>query len=261
MIVFRFSNLKLVLLAVLFSFSNRIYAQLVNIESQRIQTDSIRFTGNANFNFSYQKNNTRSLFQLKTSAVYQVKTKNYKDIFLLLGSYDFSKTRSTQLSNSAFGHFRYNHRLNTFLKYEFYTQLQTNQLLNLRSRYIAGNGLRFKFKNKKLLKAYLGVSAFYEYEESIEDVLVFRNDFRMSNYFVLSFKLPNSLGEITSTTYYQPLFDRFSDYRISSQSNLVLNIAKRVALTITFNYFFDEKPPVGINKETVSFTSGLRVTF
>jgi hypothetical protein len=199
--------------------------------------------------------------QVRTSAVYQIKSKNYKDIFLLLGSYDFSKTKLAQLSNSAFGHFRYNRRLNPFLKYEIYTQLQTNQLLNLRSRYILGNGVRIKFKNKSILKPYLGISAFYEYEESIEDVLVFRNDFRMSNYFVLSLKLPKGLGEITSTTYYQPLFDRFSDYRLTSQSNLVLNIAKRISLSTMFSYFFDQNPPLGINKEAVHFTSGLRITF
>lgn len=252
---------RTLLIALISSATSFCYSQLVNIESQRIQTDSVRFTGNANFNFSYQKNNTRSLIQVKTSAVYQIKTKSYKDIFLVLGNYDFSKTRTAQLSNSAFGHLRYNRRINPSIKFELYTQLQTNQLLNLRSRYIAGTGLRFKFKNEKLLKSYLGITAFYEYEETQEDALVFRNDFRMSNYFVLSLKLPNSLGELTSTTYYQSLFDRFSDYRVTSQSNVVLNIVKHVALTITFNYFFDQNPPEGINKETVSFNSGLRLTF
>src|SRR5690606_2329416 len=116
-----------------------------------------------------------------------LKTKNLKDIFLILGNYDFSKTRNQQLSNAAFGHLRYNRVINPTIKYELYTQVQANQLLNLRARYIAGTGLRFKFVKEKLFKVYLGVSSFYEYEESIETVRVFRNDFRMSNYLVLSF--------------------------------------------------------------------------
>lgn len=235
-----------------------LFAQLVNIESSRIQSDSIRKAGNANVSFSYQKNNGKPLTQLKTSAVFQLKTKNLKDIFLILGSYDFSKTRNQQLSNAAFGHLRYNRFINNTIKYELYTQIQANQLLNLRSRYIAGTGLRFKFVKEKIFTLYVGISSFYEYEESIETTRVFRNDFRMSDYLVLSFKFPKNLGELTSTTYYQPLYDRFSDYRLSNQTMLSINFTKNFAFTSSFSYTFDQNPPIGISTETISFTNGIR---
>lgn len=240
--------------------SYSLFAQLVNIESRRIQSDSIRKAGNANVSFAYQKNNGKPLTQLKTSAVFQFKTKSLKDIFLLLGSYDFSKTRNQQLSNAAFGHVRYNRVLNRTIKYELYTQLQANQLLNLRSRYIAGTGLRFKFVRGNLFKTYLGISSFYEYEESIETTRVYRNDFRMSNYLVLSLKLPKDKGELTSTTYYQPLYDRFSDYRLSNQTLLAINFTKNFAFTSSFTYTFDQNPPIGISTETISITNGIRFT-
>lgn len=234
------------------------FAQLVNIESQRIQSDTVRKAGNGNVSFAYQKNNGKPLTQLKTSAVFQLKTKSLRDIFLILGSYDFSKTRNQQLSNAAFGHFRYNRKLNETIKYELYTQIQANQLLNLRSRYIAGTGFRFKFMNEKQFKIYLGVSSFYEYEESIETTRIYRNDFRMSDYLVLSFKFPKNFGELTSTTYYQPLYDRFSDYRLSNQTMLAINFTKNFAFTSSFSYTFDQNPPIGISTETINFINGIR---
>lgn len=252
--------LSIAIIVLLFHYTSN--AQLVNVESQRIQSDSIRSAGNANLNFSYQENNNKPLIQFRTSLVYQCKTKSLKDIFLVLGSYNYSKTRNQKLSNAAFGHIRYNRALHPLLKYELYTQIQFNQLLNLRSRYIAGTGLRFKFTNEKLFKSYLGVAAFYEYEESIEvDTRVFRNDFRMSNYLVLSLKLPKEKGEITSTSYYQPLFEKFNDFRITNQTTLVINFSKKLAFTSSFSYFFDRFPPTDIAQETISFENGIRLTF
>lgn len=250
-----------ILLAILTASSCSVVAtaQLINIESQRIQSDSLRKAGNAAISFLYQENNNKPLTQFKSNAVFQFKTKSLKDVFLVLGNYQFSKTRDQQLSNAAFLHFRYNRRLNDWLKYEVYTQLQNNQLLSLRSRFISGTGLRFKFANETIFKGYLGISAFYEYEESIEEEnRLHRNDARMSNYLVLNFKFPNDKGEFISTSYYQPLVTKFSDFRFSNQSSLVINFTKHFAFTTTFSYFYDEFPPLGVARETISIENGIR---
>lgn len=235
------------------------HAQLINIESQRIQSDTIRKAGNAFVSFLYQKNNNKPLTQFKSGAVFQFKSNNLKDIFLLLGNYQFSQTREQQLSNAAFFHLRYNRKLNKFLRYELYSQIQNNQLLSLRSRFISGTGLRIKFSNTKVFQAYLGISGFYEYEESIENnERLHRNDARMSDYLVLSFKFPNDKGEFVSTSYYQPLFSNFADFRFSNQSSLVIHLSKLLSFTTTFSYSYDEFPPLGVARETISMENGLR---
>lgn len=194
--------------------------------------------------------------------MYQWKTKSLKDIFLVLANHNYSKTLDQKLSNASFCHIRCNRALGARLRYELYTQVQFNQLLNLRSRYIAGTGLRFKFTNKNLFKSYLGVAIFYEYEESIElKNRAFHNDFRMPNYLVLSLKLPNEKGELTSTTNYQPLLEKFNDFRFSNQTTLFFNFNKKLAFTSSFSYFFDKIPPSGIATETVSFENGIRLNF
>lgn len=235
-------------------------AQLINIESQRIQSDTIRKAGNASVSFLYQENNNKPLTQLKSGAVFQFKSRNLKNVWLMLGNYQFSKTREQQLSNAAFLHLRYNRKFNELLRYEAYSQLQNNRLLSLRSRFIAGTGLRIKFSAKKVFHSYIGISSFYEYEESVEnDSRLHRNDVRLSSYLVLSFKLPNEKGELISTSYYQPLVGQLSDFRFSNQSSLVIHFSKKLSFTTTFSYSYDEFPPTGIARETISMENGLRL--
>ncbi len=248
-------------LSLVLFLANTGLSQLVNVESQRIQSDSLRRAGNANLTFSYQENNNKSLIQFKTSVVYQWKTKSLKDLFLILGNYNFSQTKGQKLSNAAFAHVRYNRKFSELVRYEAYSQIQYNELLNLRSRTILGTGLRFKFSAKKVFKSYIGIAGFYEYEENVETSRQFVNDFRMSNYLVLSAVFPKSKGEFTSTTYYQPKFDQFNDFRISNQTIFVINLTDRVAFTSSFSYFFDRFPPAGIAQETISFDNGIRVKF
>lgn len=233
----------------------------MNIESQRIQSDSIRYTGNANFVYNYQEINKVPLNVFKSSIVFQSKSKSYKDILLFLANYEFSNSNKLKLSNSAFIHVRYNRKLTKLIRWEIYNQLQYNQLLNLYSRYIAGTGLRMKISNHKSFKSYIGLSSFYEYEETLEEKRTYKNDFRMSNYLVLSYKFLKEKGELTSTTYFQPLYSDLKDFRITNQSQIVLNFTKNISFTTTINYFFDRIPPVGIDKETFSFENGLRLTF
>lgn len=236
-------------------------AQLVNIESQRLQTDSIRFAGNANLSYTFQNNDGNKLNLFKTSGVAQIKSKNLKNSYLLLLNLEYTQANSNVLSNSAFTHFRYNKKLNNWLKWEIYEQLQYNRLLNLKSRFISGTGLRFKLTKGKIFKCYIGISGFYEYEETRDEINRFKNDFRMSDYLVLTLKFPKEKGELSISSYYQPLYGDFSDYRITNQSNLVLNLNKHFAFTTSFNLYFDRFPPQGINRQTMSIQNGFRYSF
>lgn len=235
-------------------------AQLVNIESQRMQTDTIRAAGNASVNYSYQKTNGISSSHFKTSASLQLKSKSLKNIFLILGSYDLAKSFGMTSNNAGFAHIRYNYKINPWLRWEVYTQLQFNELLSLKTRALTGTGARFKINKGKSFKMYLGLSAFYEYEEVRDPQFTASGDMRFSSYGVISWKLPNNLGEFTSVTYYQPSLFSLSDFRINSQNALVLKLTKHIAFTTQFNYFTDSNPPNGVDREVISLENGLRFT-
>lgn len=252
------------LLSVFFMFNviaTCTHAQLVNIESRRMQTDTLRVAGNVNFTLNYRQTNNITLSVFKSSLNAQFKSKNLKHIYLVLGNYAFTRSNTKTLANAAFGHFRYNYKYKDWLRWEAYTQLQLNELLSLKYRFLAGAGARFKLTHGEIFKAYIGVSAFYE-NELVEDVLLTESqDVRMSNYFSFSIKFPKGRGEFASTTYYQPLFEHFSDYRITTQSLVQLNISKHLSFITSVNYFFDYNPPVGVRPSTFSINNGLKIRF
>lgn len=240
---------------------NALFSQLVNIESRRMQTDSVRFAGNANLTFNYQKTNDITLNVFKSSVSSQVKSKNLKHSILILGNYDLASSNKSKINNAGFSHLRYNYKCNDWLRWEVYTQLQFNELLSLKYRYLAGTGARFKLNKGQVVRMYIGVSSFYEYEQIQDLQQTVNSDLRMSNYFVLSIKFPKNRGEITSTTYYQPLFRQFYDYRLTNQSLVQLNITKQLSITTSVNYFFDFNPPEGVKQSNFSLNNGLRFTF
>lgn len=250
----------LVLVLVVFNAS-LLFSQLVNIESRRMQTDTVRFAGNANLTFNYQKTNDITLNVFKASLSAQVKSKNLKHILLILGNYDLASSNKSTINNAGFSHLRYNYKFNKWLRWEVYTQLQFNELLSLKYRYLAGTGARFKLNHGEVIRTYLGISSFYEYEQIQDVAQTVNKDIRMSNYFVVSIKFPKNKGELTSTTYYQPLFRHVADYRLTNQSLIQFNITKQLALTTSVNYFFDFNPPVGVRQSTFSINNGLRWTF
>lgn len=264
------SALRPILILVLLTCNaQNLFSQLVNIETSRMQTDSIRYAGNANLSYNYQRTNDVSLNAFKASLSTQLKTKNLKNIFLFLGNYDIARSNTaagsiadnSTINNSGFGHFRYNYKFNKWLRWEAYTQLQFNELLSLKYRYLAGTGARFKLNHGQIIKTYLGISSFYEYEQIQDIQQTVNKDVRMSNYIVISIKFPKERGEFTSTTYYQPLFRQLSDYRLTNQSLIQLTITKQLSFTTSVNYFFDFNPPSGVQQSTFSINNGLRFTF
>lgn len=238
-----------------------VFSQLVNIESRRMQTDTVRLAGSADLSFNYQKTNDVTLNVFKTSLSAQGKSKNLKHILLVLGKYDLASSNNSTINNAGFGHIRYNYKLNKWFRWEVYSQLQFNELLSLKYRFLTGTGARFKLNHGETIKTYLGVSSFYEHEQIQDAQRTINTDLRMSNYFVISIKFPNKLGEFTSTTYYQPLFRQFSDYRLTNQSLIQLNITKQLSFTTSVNYFFDFNPPAEVKQSTFALNNGLRWTF
>jgi hypothetical protein len=234
------------------------FSQLINIESQRMQTDSIRFAGNGNLVGNYQKNNGAEFYQISSSVSYQIKSKSLKDTYLLLGSYEWAKFGKSNITNKGFGHLRYNRKMKSWLKFEVYSQYQANEILGLRSRFLNGTGFRFKIINSKLIKSYLGTSCFYELEHTVSPENKLNKGIRASIYGVFSIKFPKDKGELNWISYYQPILSNVKDYRISSQFNLIFNLNKKWAFTSGLNLLYDTNPPEGILRDAFNFQNGIR---
>ena len=235
-----------------------IHAQIVNIERQRIASDTIGWFGHALVTFQGSKT-TKSILALSSATLLEYKSKSTKDLWLLITELSLIKSASEKFSNAGFGHLRYNRKLGEVIRWEVFTQIQYNSLTKINKRALGGTGLRFKLTPYEKAKFYLGIAYMYEYEELLDPV-VYHKDHRASSYFTFSL-YPEENVSLMSTLYVQPLLKDARDYRISSESTLVLDITKKLSLNATFKYAFDARPPAGVPSNTYSFINGLELEF
>ncbi|CAN1505896.1 Protein of unknown function DUF481 [Flavobacteriaceae bacterium] len=234
------------------------YGQLINIENQRIQNDSIRIVTIIDLQYNYQNNNSEELSQVNFSGTYQHKTKNLKNYFLLLGNIDYSLANGEELSNSGLIHFRYNRKLNKKLRLEAFNQYQYNKILGVESRNLIGIGPRYKINKSDKNVLYIGSLLMQEFEKTSDNIKTMSYQ-RLSNYFSLSIKNKAKTLELTSVVYYQPNINFWEDYRLSSQTNLAFNITSRLQFVNSINYGYDSYAPSNVSKKNIVLTNGLKM--
>jgi hypothetical protein len=238
------------------------YGQVVNIENRRIYDDTIGWSGAFDATFSAVQNKDL-LMTASFRPRIQYKTRNH--YYLFLTDWVYSKGADKIYANSGMIHFRYAYRLGDHKdttkkspwKWESYTQIQYNQLLDQRMRALLGSGLRLKMLDKKGDRLFAGVSTFYEYEEILSSELINRN-LRSSNYISWFLSFTPTFSS-TGVVYYQPLWSDFNDFRIMSQLSMNFNVFKRIDLRLEFNTFYDSNPPVNVNEWVFNTSFGIRV--
>lgn len=232
-------------------------AQIVNVESRRIQTDTTGWAGSFGGNFSIAQNVDR-VFSAAAFAHVQYKTK--KDLYLFLGDYSFLKGAKTKYLDNMFYHLRYNRKLTEHVRWEVFSQLQTNKVTKIDNRFLAGTGPRFKVSGSGKLQVYLGMLFMYEYEKELSEPAIIHNNIRNSSYLTLTYK-PVQHFELVSTTFFQPDMGRFKDFRILNQESANLFITEKLSATINWNYLYDEYPAAGVPKINYNFSTGFKYAF
>jgi len=251
--------LRLLLFVTLMGCSTIAGAQVVNIERQRIATDTTGWFGSANLSFAGSKT-TKSIVSLFAGGLLEYKSKSNKDLWLFISEFSLITGNNEKFSNTGFGHLRYNRKLNDAIRWEVFTQIQYNGLTKIDTRALFGTGPRFKLTNYEHAKFYFGLAYMYEYEKLLLEPIEYNRDHRLSSYFSFSLK-PEETVSFMSTTYVQPLLTDFSDYRITSETTLSLGITKKLLLNVTFNYNYDVAPPEGVPTNTYYFINGLEIQF
>lgn len=249
--------MRFLFLAFLVFFSASVSAQILNAESLRKVTDTSGFSGATSLKFAL-KRTTNDFLTVTSNLHLQYKTE--KELFLFKNDIDFQKIEGEKFENSGISHLRYNYRFHPRIAWEIFTQAQYNKVSLITFRGLLGTGTRFKLSTAENYKFYLGTLLMYEHEEIDDGITPLQRDFRGSCYF--SFSLyPKSNISITSTTYYQPLLSKFSDYRIANQSSLAIEIVKNLAFLTSYTFTYDAFPAVGIPNSQYDFTSGLSYSF
>ena len=259
-----------ILICFLFLFCTSAFSQLVDIESQRIKSDSIRFVFSNYLSFSYFNNNGGEVFQISDRLSTQLKSKDLKKIYLLLGNYSFVRASEQNFNNTWFLHFRFNYEVTNLLRFETFVQSQYNELLDINSRNLIGIGVRLKLVSKDHINLYFGNAYMYEYEKS-DALNVSAYNHRNSSYLAFRANLPmnpSATNEkdirniyFSNMVYYQPLYKDFSNYIISEVFSIKVPVTYYLSMITQFTYYYDSITPSG-NKQFVSNMSfGLNVDF
>lgn len=246
---------KLLWLVLLTGFA--VQAQIINTESLRMVTDTSGWSGSIGLNVGFVKN-VKELFKVKNDI--HVQYKQPKHLVLFMNKISFDRADGADFVNKGVQHLRYNYRFHRKISWEAFVQNQYNAISKIDYRRLAGTGFRYKFTKSEKYKAYLGSLAMYEYEKTTEDVPVYHKDWRNSTYLSFSFYFNKNISLI-STTYYQPLFENFKDYRVAHQSALAFKILKNLSFKTAFNFTYDAFPVEGIPNKDYGLTNGLVYSF
>ncbi len=248
-------NKLLVLIA--FTITLNSHAQIINTESLRMVTDTIGWSGSAGLHVSFIKN-TKEIFRIKTKT--HVQYKHVKHLLLLMNDISFERADGSDFVNKGVQHLRYNYRFHKRLAWELFLQNQYNAISKIDYRRLAGTGFRYKCSQSDKFKVYLGSLIMYENEKTLEIPAARHQDWRNSTYLSFSLYLNENIS-IISTTYYQPILKKFSDYRVSHQSAFNFKIYKNLSFKTSFNFTYDASPVLGIPNREYELTNGFTYSF
>ena len=252
-ILFIFSALFTVTMA---SVTN---AQIVNIESARMQSDTVGWQGGLGMGMSLTQNTTK-IFGAEAEAQLQYKTSNDRGLWLIIGNYNYLRVGGNDNISNYYTHVRYNKKVTEWLRWEFFGQFMNNDITQIDSRINVGTGPRFKLIKSKFFRMYAGVLFMYEREKEKTNPVIEHNDLRNSNY--LSFTwLPQPNIELISTTYFQPLVKQLSDYRFLNQAIFKVKASPHFGLSVKWNYLHDRRPAGVAPKTTYNFSTGIDYDF
>jgi hypothetical protein len=243
-------------LAIFILFPLQAFTQILNIEQERIRTDTTGLSGNARVSFDLVQNQKQA-FTFNGRAHLQFKTP--RDLVLLLGDCSLIRAGGSDFSNTGFAHLRFNRRLSRPFTVEAFVQAQSNRILEVRFRGLAGAGLRARALKSERFRLYAAALPMFEYEE-LEQVPFHHRDLRLSTYASWTWKASDWIS-VVHTVYVQPLFRDPADFRVASQADLVMHLSDAFSLALVVAYQTDSRPPPGVVRAVYSYRNVVSFDF
>jgi hypothetical protein len=163
--------------------------------------------------------------------------------------------------NQGYQHLRFSRDINYFLTLSYFSQIQTNPVLRIKTRVLNGAGPRFNLQPYGKNSVMIGSMLMHEYEEEL-DTAIYHSDFRASIFVFYKMKIAENVN-VNSITYFQPRLDYFEDFRVSSTLDVTLFINQKINWSVSFNLLYDAFPVFDKNipNLTYSFRNGLSYKF
>lgn len=183
------------------------------------------------------------------------------DYLLLRGAY--GESAGVKSTENSFIHVRHIYQFRPRLAAEGYVQAEQDTFARLEFRGLVGGGARYTlFRKEEVGMAFLGLGAYYS-QERIDDSFPdggTEDLWRASTYLILKYQAtPNTA--LISSTYYQPAFEGADDYRVLEQAAMKVKLNASLSLIVSADYRLDSEPPVGVEKEDITYTTSFSYEF
>ena len=187
----------------------------------------------------------------------------YTDFLLL--QYAYGQSNGQINNNRAFAHIRHREQLSDRWGIEGFAQVMRDPVTRMVARNLLGGGVRWKLlEQTDKAAAYLGFGAFYEHEQlspkaGTTDQLDTRT-WRNNTYLVLKRQLNEHLS-VYSVTYYQPALNDMANYRVLENAAGSVKLYKNLNLKLSASVYYDSRPPQGVKRTYVLYSTGITVDF
>lgn len=238
--MFRFSLLLTSFLFTLIAQSQSV----VNTESNRLDTLENGISGNIELGLNFVQN-INNVFQTQNSSQFQWNKDGHS--LMSFNALNLTVFNDSKVLNDGVQYLRYSYHFKDFLDLETFGQVQYNEIIKIRGRYLMGIGPRLHIfdSEKDSVKLHMSIHYMREYEEETTGRI--NRHHRLNN--VLSFGWPiNDKVNLNMIAYYQPDMQNFKDFRFSSEASIQIKILKRLTFKYSMAWFYDENPPEEINR-------------
>jgi putative salt-induced outer membrane protein YdiY len=254
-------------LGALVLFSAQSSWAISNVEADKPRLPNEGFSGAVGLSAEGKKGNQE---KQAFSGSSRLNFRQEDTLLLLLLAQDYGSKNKVRDDRSQFAHLRWTNLLTEKLATEVFTQWETEEFDYLKSRKLAGAGLRYfvGYKPDAYLCA-LGLGAFKERE--VNDLITYideQNLSRINAYYSLKLQINNQLS-LVNTIYAQPNIDDFSDYRVLFDLTLSSKITDYLAFSLAYRLRHDSQPaqnlaatpPIMNHSSNMEYKSGLTYSF
>jgi len=178
---------------------------------------------------------------------------------------EWLRKNEEDLVDNLYTHLRYNYLFTERIRSFHFFQVQTNQNLRLKERWLVGSGVRFRALGRPGRELDVGTGLMYEWETLQDDAVGLGEDpesetLRIPNLVVASWDLVEGT-RVAAVVYYQPALLRLVDYRLSGETGLAVDIIETLSLEITFSWRHDSRAPESLEQDDITLKTGINFRF
>lgn len=184
-------------------------------------------------------------------------------LFLLISHGKYAEQSQKEFTKNHFEHARYRVTLTPNWHFEAFFQNASNPFKRLEQRILVGCGPRFETIPYQNLFIAVGIGAMFESEHltaTEKNTATEQRNLRATNYIDLKFTF-NDIVTLSNTLFYQPRFDQFDDYRLSTAAAMVIKASERIAFPITYSLTKDSTPPEGVKAVDSALITSVKLSF